>query len=346
MFKNIREKLRALSPGPDSRIASFYRKDENRKRAALIMGVALLLTFIQLGKGIGGGQKYITDDSGDVRGLYREDSGTEAAYPLKLKAKNGKIETKRDLVLMLRGEEEKGTEKSPEATRSKVDQEIDQMISEVEASKGKRITLPGRLDDGTVLKWSVSRDASGIMFILGAPVLVLLLYTDEVRKEAERAKKRRASILRGLPGFTDQLLLLMDAGLVFQDAYSRIAAGYEEAFKRGEAKDDFRRLITDAELKSHTENRNIIRVLREQAAREGVREFSRVVGILSEHLFRGTDVSGKLRMESRILWESRKKMAEEQGRLAETKLTFPLAMLLLVLILITAAPAVLQTKGA
>jgi len=43
-----------------------------------------------------------------------------------------------------------------------------------------------------------------------------------------------------------------------------------------------------------------------------------------------------------LLWEQRKKLAEERGRAAETKMAFPLAILLLVLILITAAPAMLQ----
>ena len=50
----------------------------------------------------------------------------------------------------------------------------------------------------------------------------------------------------------------------------------------------------------------------------------------------------KLESESDILWTQRKKIAEEKGRIAETKLTFPLALLLLVLILITAAPAIME----
>ena len=165
-----------------------------------------------------------------------------------------------------------------------------------------------------------------------------------MRRAAEKRKKRRQEVIRGLPAFTDQVLMLMDAGLVFPDAFARIAAAYEAGTEKGE-KDGFRRMISDIQRQARTENRHLIRVLRERASQEGIREFSRVTGILSDHLFRGTDVSGKLRSESRLLWESRKKMAEEQGKLAETKLTFPLAILLLVLIMITAAPAVLQTNG-
>ena len=43
-----------------------------------------------------------------------------------------------------------------------------------------------------------------------------------------------------------------------------------------------------------------------------------------------------------LLWFSRKKRAAEKGRLAETKLTFPLMLLLLALVMVTTAPALLD----
>ena len=56
---------------------------------------------------------------------------------------------------------------------------------------------------------------------------------------------------------------------------------------------------------------------------------------------KGADFSEKLKKENELLWFSRKQHAEEQGRLAETKLTMPLMILLLVLIMITIAPALM-----
>ena len=61
-----------------------------------------------------------------------------------------------------------------------------------------------------------------------------------------------------------------------------------------------------------------------------------------KHQYKGVNLTEKLESESDILWTQRKKIAEEKGRIAETKLTFPLALLLLVLILITAAPAIME----
>ena len=77
----------------------------------------------------------------------------------------------------------------------------------------------------------------------------------------------------------------------------------------------------------------------------GVSEFSRLAGVIQDNQLLGTDISDKLRNEGEILWDLRKRNAEERGRLAETKLTLPLAILLMVLVLVTAAPAMIQVQG-
>jgi hypothetical protein len=43
-----------------------------------------------------------------------------------------------------------------------------------------------------------------------------------------------------------------------------------------------------------------------------------------------------------MLWLSRKRSSEERGRLAETKLTLPLTVFLLVLVVVTVSPALLE----
>ena len=53
------------------------------------------------------------------------------------------------------------------------------------------------------------------------------------------------------------------------------------------------------------------------------------------------ELTEKLQRESETLWINRKKNCEEKGKLAETKLTLPLMIFLIVLIVITVAPALL-----
>ena len=78
------------------------------------------------------------------------------------------------------------------------------------------------------------------------------------------------------------------------------------------------------------------------AARSGQREVMRFSAILSDNIDKGTSLSDKLVRESEMLWALRKKSAEEAGRIAETKLTFPMALQLLVVILVTVTPAAME----
>jgi tight adherence protein C len=83
----------------------------------------------------------------------------------------------------------------------------------------------------------------------------------------------------------------------------------------------------------------LIYELKDFSKRTGISELIRVSNIIGDNINKGSSLAEKLQGESEFLWLSRKKKAEEQGRLAETKLTFPLVILLIVLIMITIAPA-------
>ena len=61
-----------------------------------------------------------------------------------------------------------------------------------------------------------------------------------------------------------------------------------------------------------------------------------------ENQNRGTDLWDKLAEQSEMLWEERKRAAMRKIRLSESKMSFPLGILLIALIVITAAPAMLQ----
>ena len=62
----------------------------------------------------------------------------------------------------------------------------------------------------------------------------------------------------------------------------------------------------------------------------------------SESRLSGADIWDKLARESEELWAERKRAAMERIKLSESKMSFPLGLLLTALILITAAPAMLQ----
>ena len=75
---------------------------------------------------------------------------------------------------------------------------------------------------------------------------------------------------------------------------------------------------------------------------EGSRELMRISNIITDNISKGVELTDKLQSESETLWLSRKRSSEERGRLAETKLTMPLTVFLLVLVVVTVSPALLE----
>ncbi|HKM28325.1 MAG TPA: type II secretion system F family protein [Anaerovoracaceae bacterium] len=167
---------------------------------------------------------------------------------------------------------------------------------------------------------------------------------DHVTGKAEREKKRKKaekeSIMCNLPGFVNQLILLLNCGMIFNDAFDKIVNSY--SLRQEDRENYFKNELCHVAESARQTNASPVVTLNAFARSSGVREFIRITGIILDSQYRGTDLRDKLEAEGEILWQQRKKLAEEKGKLAETKLTFPLAMLLVVLIIITAAPAILQ----
>ena len=68
--------------------------------------------------------------------------------------------------------------------------------------------------------------------------------------------------------------------------------------------------------------------------------------IISDYIIenekRGSDVIESLERESRYLWDERKTVARECGKSIDTKMSYPLGLLLILLIVITMAPALMN----
>jgi hypothetical protein len=117
--------------------------------------------------------------------------------------------------------------------------------------------------------------------------------------------------------------------------------------------DDYEKLREDDEKYFYEQLRSVYLTMNETnspmhvefasfAKRSEVRELMRLSNVLADNVSKGYDLAEKLRRESEVLWFARKKQSEENGRIAETKLTLPLMILLIVMILITIAPAMME----
>lgn len=143
-----------------------------------------------------------------------------------------------------------------------------------------------------------------------------------------------------LPGFLSQLLLLMDSGMIMKTAFDTVADGYSRL--QPARQNSFTREICRIHMTAARTGENPILLLYAFSRNCGIRELSRTAGLLAENMDKGTDLWDRLEEESRMLWQEKKQMAMEQIRLSESKMSFPLGILMIALLLVTAAPAMMQ----
>lgn len=208
-----------------------------------------------------------------------------------------------------------------------------------EDQKRKRVYLfPKRLQEGDKLNWHIDKNSMIPKAIFLIPIIPvgIVAYSESERKKKE--SNRVNSIRWSIPNFTHQVVLYMNSGLIIPDIMKKLFNRYSESEKNNYLE----QMVISACNNSEFMHMESIAVLQKYAEESSVSEFMRIVAIISDGQIKGVDIRNKLENESKILWHDRKKTAEERGHIAESKLAVPLSILLLVLMLITAAPAMME----
>ncbi|WP_415931627.1 hypothetical protein [Zhenpiania hominis] len=229
----------------------------------------------------------------------------------------------------------------PEKTEEeKEEDELNQLIAGFNSdTTNSKITMPKELKNGENLVWKKSEDSSLMLYFTLAVVMLWMLYKGRFYTVEKEEKRARESIIRELPQFINKMILLISAGVVLHTAFLKIVDDYEKSGKHGSY---FYMQLTQIGRAVRETNGSLCQELQQFAKRSGVKELIRISNILSDNLSKGADLSEKLKQENSLLWLARKQQSEEKGRLAETKLTLPLMILLLVLIMMTIAPAMME----
>lgn len=313
---------------------------DNRKTTLLVLTAVLFITVLQIASFFSRSGSYITDEKGRIVAIAREAEDESLSVPVKVKAIRGSLQAEQNLILSLSGSEKNSNRKTQSMSEEEqLLSQIESLASELEQSSEEKVRLPSRLEDGTHILWYREKTRPSFAACLLFPLIMFLLYKDSLQKKHSLEKRKAEVVRKSLPGFNNQLLLLLNSGLIFYDAFERIAEGYE----RRQGEDTyFTEMIAEIKKKSTLAGNSLVTVLDDYGKRLSIKEFTRITSIITDNQYKGVNLTEKLESESDILWMQRKKIAEEKGRIAETKLTFPLALLLLVLILITAAPAIME----
>lgn len=312
--------------------------------------VTLAATLLVLALTVAGPEqrgKLMVSDDGSVKGIVRKSVSRSEIYNLKLSIEEGGEAIERDVSLTLQAvkasDAKAGTEKTDEEERkAELDFEIDKMLNDIEYSDKKKIRLPEKLDNGTAVRWSRGKSGSRTNLII-IPFVYILLIVLIVRSgmgdDEKDERLMQKEILRGLPRFCNQLFLMMNAGMILSDSFEMICGSYK-AFGEEDLSVFERELVSICD-----ENRDhrisTAALLSSFAEEHNVKEFVRIAAILTENEKRGSGIVENLSRESKYLWDNRKIRAREGGKLIDTKMTYPLSMLLILLIVITVSPVLL-----
>ena len=227
--------------------------------------------------------------------------------------------------------------------REAVEMELRGIASELNSDKAvKKVKLPDSLASGEKISWEVEdkSGSNGIAIMAVTVLTAFCIYKKRFSVLEQQRRLQRESVMRQLPEFVNRLVLLLNAGLVLTSAFEK---SVEESFVEDSKGDDyFYGKLREIYVLCTTTNASMHVEFRKMAKESGIRELMRVSNIISDNIRKGVELTGKLQAESELLWISRKKSCEEKGRLAETKLILPLMIFLMVLIIITVAPALME----
>jgi len=308
----------------------------------LIFGFLLLLNFVNVMVAQDGN---LIKKDGYVEAINRPDSGIYNVNLIaEIEGNNFSFKQEIPIKISAVGERqvsEKQEEKSvnqESAGRVQLNKLLNS-ISQIDNSNAGTIILPQELEDGSNLKWYSQNNNNFVYLSLLFVLSVSIIYIGRFSKVKKLESEAKKSVLMELPDFINKIVLLLNAGLVFSSAFSRVVdKDYEN-----EDETYFSKQMIVIKEKVEMTNSSLILELKSFSERIQVRELIRTVNIISDNIYLGALLVEKLQNESDLLWENRRKFAEEQNRINETKLSFPLAIHLLVLITITIAPALLTT---
>jgi tight adherence protein C len=335
----LEEKYISLfGPGAYEDAVHDHRK-ERRIKYAFIFVIFLLLISFAIYDSFRTQEGVIKDDDRIVRINRAKEGDGATAVDVRVTAVSDKLVMSKSKQIVLSSYSEKDESEDLIRSESKEDElerKIDQELSSLNADRSeKTVKLPMKLDDGTELIWKEERNRNYVFVMILFLLVMYYMHRTRFRKAETLEKEAKESVIRELPQFINEVVMQLNAGVVLEQSIIKTVG----RMKKGTYFSD--QMIRIKE-RSESTNEAVFQGFYDFAKRCRVREMMRISNIITDNMNKGTDLKEKLQREASLLWFERKKQSEEKGRLAETKLTLPLVILLLVLVMITIAPAMIE----
>ena len=229
-----------------------------------------------------------------------------------------------------------------ENTEKWLEENLEKILGNIEDEKTNKIILPKQTDEGITLRWSSISSFETAHFLLLLILGGLIIHIYNKRAPIKKKERMRHDIESQFPDFLNQLIMILSTGLVLSDTLDRIMEGYLKFKHKSQSRKILYEELVNMIRKTKMSNASLFLELIEFGRKMEVREVTRVAVILSDHMVKGNDLIEKLEQERELLQAQEKLQKIEQGKLADTKMMFPLMLILAVLITIVVMPALMQ----
>ena len=213
---------------------------------------------------------------------------------------------------------------------------LQQQVQEAQEEPDKKLILPETVN-GEPVVWYQKMDDRWMLMGLLTIAAVCAMAAGRHREEEQRTRERERSMQLDYPDIVSRLSLYMGAGMSTRKAWERIVDGYERREEKGTKAAYEEMCRTLREMQSGVP---------ETAAYErfGTRcrlpSYLKLGTLLGQNLRKGNrDLSRLLEEESREAFEDRKALAKKLGEECESKLLFPMLLLLIAILIMVMYPA-------
>lgn len=226
--------------------------------------------------------------------------------------------------------------KKPAVQEAFVKQLTDYLQEQEEQSRTERtIELPRIFQEQSV-SFRKKETRQSILFLLGVPVLLIILSFCKDYDVHEMVKKRQEELEYDYPEVVNKLALYIGAGMTVPNAWNRVTKEYQSRKKT-------KRYVYEEMIYASREIDNGIsfeRALEGFGRRCQSAKYVKLVTLLSQYMKKGSAQIGTLlRQESREAMEERKTIIRKKGEKAGTKLLLPMMLLLGIVMILVVAPA-------
>ncbi|MDD3278644.1 MAG: type II secretion system F family protein [Lachnospiraceae bacterium] len=213
---------------------------------------------------------------------------------------------------------------------------------ENEQKEGRDYYLP-RSYEGQGIVWSRHPVYVGLQLLMLTILLGVASRVMEKRRIQEKEAKRQEELLQDYPEIISKLKLLMSAGLSIRKSFERISADYEKIQKmRRVPKREAYEVITRIcrEMLSGVEE---IKAYEHLGQYCNCQSYKTLSTILTQNLRRGSSgIIQLMEQEAQAAFDNRKRQAKVRGEKAETKLLFPMVVMLGIVMVIIMVPSYLS----